>query len=142
LACQDIANALLFAIKSEVDMKRLTKQRKAILECLMQSQRPLSIEEILLEVSLIIPSINLSTVYRNLKVMLDETVLQSYDLPGSAPRYQVVHSEHTHHFLCEDCNRLFNIHLCPKEIHAMVPQGFQMHSHSITLKGQCRECLS
>jgi Fur family transcriptional regulator, ferric uptake regulator len=122
-------------------MKRWTKQRRAIHEILLRASGPLSVEEILAETSRIIPSINLSTVYRNLKSLLDEGAIQAHDLPGSSTRYQILNTRHTHHFLCEKCNRLFNIHFCPQELVSMVPVGFRMHSHSITLKGVCRECL-
>lgn len=121
-------------------MKRLTKQRKAILACLQTAKRPLSIEEILSEVSLEVPSFNLSTLYRNLKLMIQENEVQPLELPGKSSRYALVDGAHTHHFLCQRCNRLFNIFLCPKEIVSMVPQGFTMLNHSITLTGLCRDC--
>ncbi len=121
-------------------MQRMTKQRKAIVECLKKAARPLSIEEILLEVSAEIPKLNLSTLYRNLKDLVQDQEVRSHNLPGSCPRYEMMSTSHTHHFLCQKCNRLFNIDLCPKEIVSMVPKDFVMLGHYITLTGLCRDC--
>jgi Fur family transcriptional regulator, ferric uptake regulator len=121
-------------------MKRMTKQRKAILDCLTMAKRPLSVEEILSEVSQHVPSLNLSTLYRNLKNLIQDKEVQSHDLPGSCTRYEIATSTHSHHFLCQMCNRLFNVDLCPKDIVSMVPADFVMHGHYITLTGVCRDC--
>lgn len=50
-------------------MKRMTKQRQAILDCFKQIDRPLGIEEILENASKSVPQLNQATVYRNLKLL-------------------------------------------------------------------------
>jgi Fur family transcriptional regulator, ferric uptake regulator len=121
-------------------MERLTKQRKAILECLTATSCPLSVEDIMNEVVKVVPSINLSTLYRNLKILAQQREVELHEVAGQPPRYLIAKAEHVHHFLCQSCNRLFMIHVCPKEIASMVPAGFVMKGHSITLTGLCREC--
>lgn len=121
-------------------MQRMTKQRKAILDCLKLTTRPLSIEEILSEVSKQVPKLNLSTLYRNLKELVQDKEVQTHDLPGNSTRYEIMSASHTHHFLCQKCNRLFNIELCPKDILSMVPKDFVMHGHYITITGLCSDC--
>lgn len=122
-------------------MKRITKQRRAILDCLTKATRPLSVEELLCEVTRQVPTINLSTLYRNLKALILRGDVQVHELAGHLPRYTLAKPEHTHHFLCQSCNRLFTIPFCPKDIEAMVPSGFTMYNHSITLNGLCKECM-
>jgi Fur family transcriptional regulator, ferric uptake regulator len=121
-------------------VERITKQRRAILDCLTKTTRPLSIEEILGEVISQVPTINLSTLYRNLKTLIVHGEVQVHELAGHPPRYTLARAEHIHHFLCQSCDRLFTIPLCPKDINSMVPTGFVMYGHSITLNGLCKEC--
>lgn len=123
-------------------MERLTRQRKAILECLTTTNRPLSVEDIMNEVVKVVPSINLSTLYRNLKSLVLQRQVELHEIAGHAPRYLIAKAEHVHHFLCQSCNRLFMIHVCPQDIASMVPAGFAMQGHSITLTGLCKECLN
>lgn len=121
-------------------MKRKTKQRDAILNLLKKEDRPLSIEEILKGATEEIPDINLSTVYRNLKSLLDEKILSAVALPGNKTRYEVRSQDHRHYFLCDLCDSLFNVFVCPKGLLDMVPRGFSLRGHSITLNGFCDNC--
>lgn len=123
-------------------MDRMTRQRRAILECFETGQEPLSIEEIEKEVMKTVAGISLSTLYRNLKVLLAMKVIQLIQIPGQIePRYEKVKGSHSHHFLCIHCDRLYEIVGCPEGILAMVPEGFKMLEHLITLKGVCKRCL-
>ena len=121
-------------------MKRITKQRTAILKCLSEEGRPLSVEEILQLAAHEAPSINLSTIYRNLKTLQDEKKIEEINLPGEKSCYEVIKKEHHHHFICDGCNRIFNINGCPKGLLDLVPNGFQLLGHSISLNGFCQEC--
>jgi len=123
-------------------MKRMTKQRQAILDCFKSSNRPLSVEEILKDAGSAVPQLNLATVYRNLKLMMKEGMLAAVDLPGHNTRYECVGLEHHHHFLCQSCNRLFDIEGCPEGISRLVPKGFKLISHALTLAGLCLDCTN
>jgi len=116
-------------------MKRMTKQKQAILECFRKMKRPLSIEEISRGAA-----IHLSTVYRNVKWLVEEKIIREIALPGGERRYEVFTHSHHHHFLCESCDCLYEITGCPQGISALVPEGFKMKSHSITLHGTCPTC--
>lgn len=121
-------------------MKRMTRQRQAILDCFKASDRPLSVEEILKIAGAIVAQLNLATVYRNLKLLMEEGMIAAVDLPGNNTRYERVGLKHHHHFLCHSCNRLFDVEGCPEGILSLVPQGFKLISHAITLAGYCLEC--
>lgn len=121
-------------------MKRMTKQRQAILDCFKTSHRPLSVEEILKSAGSAVPQLNLATVYRNLKILVEEGMIATVELPGNNTRYECVGLKHHHHFLCHDCNRLFDVEGCPEGISKLVPKGFKLISHAITLAGYCLDC--
>ena len=121
-------------------MKRMTRQRQTIVDCLKEAKRPLSVEEILFAASKTIPHINLATVYRNLKMLIEDKQIMPVDLAGNSKRYEFVGLAHHHHFLCLKCDRLFDVEGCPKGIHELIPPGFKMVSHNITLHGYCPAC--
>jgi Fur family ferric uptake transcriptional regulator len=123
-------------------MKRMTRQRQMIVNCLKEAKRPLSVEEILEAASKSIPHINLATVYRNLKMLIEEKQILAVDLAGNSKRYEFVGLEHHHHFLCLKCDRLFDVVGCPKGIDELIPPGFKMIGHNITLHGYCPGCQS
>lgn len=121
-------------------MKRITKQRTAILKCLSEMGRPLTIEEIRNYAANEIPQINLSTVYRTIKSLIEEGKIDLIELPGEKSCYEIRQKDHHHYFSCDSCSKIYFINMCPKGLSEIVPQGFHLLGHSITLNGFCREC--
>jgi len=121
-------------------MKRMTRQRAAILKSIEATKGPLSVDEILSSAEKEIPEINRSTIYRNLKVLVEDGQIGTVELPGENMRYETIKAAHHHYFLCDICNRLFTIPGCPKGLSEMVPEGFKLRGHSITLNGFCADC--
>jgi len=121
-------------------MQRMTKQRIAILRCLSDSERPLSIEEILTYAADEIPQINLSTIYRTLKKLVEEKKIIVVELPGEKSCYELIRKHHHHYFSCDSCSKIYFINKCPKGLLDIVPLGFKLLGHSITLNGFCNKC--
>lgn len=122
-------------------MTRLTKQKTAIRSVLEAARRPLSPQEILDEARLQVPELGIATVYRNLKSLLGQDEIRTVALPGDSPRYEPasVASVHHHHFQCTVCGRVFDLHRCGLDLSAMIPPGFRLERHEITLYGRCAE---
>lgn len=129
-------------IAKDIEMKRMTKQRTAILKCLKEAGRPLCIEEIFAYAARGIPKINLSTIYRTVNTLIQEGIVDLIELPGDKSCYGIHENKHLHYFLCNGCSKTYFIKKCPQGLLDMVPQGFQLADHSITLYGFCRECHS
>jgi len=123
-------------------MQRDTNQRKAIREALLAADRPLSPQELLDAAQSRVPGMGMATVYRTVKGLLEEKWLVSVDLPGEPPRYEVAGKPHHHHFRCESCGKVYEVHGCPGAMDDLVPEGFKLRSHQITLVGVCGECSS
>lgn len=123
-------------------MERSTKQRTAIVNAIQKAQRPLAPQEILDAARCDVPALGIATVYRNLKLLLDDNSLKRVDLPGETPRYELahVHAHHHHHFFCTRCEKAFDIFGCANDFSAMAPSGFQVNSHEMTLYGYCDQC--
>jgi len=121
-------------------MHRMTKQRMAILNSLKKSERPLYVEEILTKASEETPRINLSTVYRTIKMLVKEEKVSSIELPGDKKCYEIPAEKHRHYFLCDGCEKIYFIHDCPKGLSKIVPKGFHVRKHAITFSGFCMNC--
>ena len=121
-------------------MERNTRQRAAIREAIAQSGRPLLPQEILQVAQCKAPGLSLATVYRNLNALVDEGELASVSLPGESPRFEPATQRHHHHFKCEHCLRVFDVHACPGDLSHLLPAGFEVRSHDLTLYGRCAQC--
>ena len=121
-------------------MERATRQNTAIREALAAAGRPLSPAEVLDEARRHVAALGLATVYRNLKALLDAGEIQVVALPGEAPRYEPARREHHHHFRCDVCQRVFDVHQCPGDLAGLAPPGFSVSRHEITLYGRCSDC--
>lgn len=106
------------------------------------AHRPLSPQEILDEAQTTVPGIGIATVYRNIKLLLDAGEIEVVSLPGENPRYEPAHREHHHHFQCDNCRRVFDVHQCPGDLKGLAPKGFKVHRHELTLYGLCKECAT
>ncbi|MFK7961668.1 MAG: transcriptional repressor [Phycisphaerales bacterium] len=64
-------------------------------------------------------------------------------VPGQADRYEPasVAAKHHHHFRCEQCDRVFDIDGCPGRLGRMLPSGFELTGHEISLWGRCVSCV-
>ncbi len=122
-------------------MIRVTHQRDAIRQALINAGRPLSTQEILSLAQNEIPGLGIATVYRTLKSLQEERCIVAVDLPGQPPRWEVTPESHHHHFLCNTCQKLFEIHACPGDLQCLLPKGYTLEDHDILLRGQCAACI-
>jgi Fur family ferric uptake transcriptional regulator len=122
------------------EMERATRQNTAIREAIEAAGRPLSPTEVLDEARRHVAALGLATVYRNLKALVDEGAIQVVTLPGEAARYEVAQRGHHHHFRCDACQRVFDVHQCPGDLAGLAPPGFAVSRHEITLYGLCSDC--
>ena len=121
-------------------MKRKTSQRTAIKQVFYRQDGPLSVEEILKAGRAIVESLNQATVYRNLKIMVEEGSLQQINHPSLGTLYERAGKGHHHHFHCRGCNRVFELPGCALNLKEAAPDGFVLEGHVIYLSGVCPSC--
>ena len=121
-------------------LERATRQRDAIRSVLQASDRPLSPGEVLDAARAEVNALGLATVYRTLKLLVAEGVVQVITLPGESPRYEMADSAHHHHFQCNTCRRVYDVPGCPGDLRRLAPRGFTVEHHDVTLYGRCRDC--
>jgi len=122
-------------------MERSTRQRNAIRDVLMAAKRPLLASEILDLAQREVPRLGIATVYRTLKALVSDESLKVVELPGQNPRFEFAHGHH-HHFCCQVCEKVFDVHACPGDMHRLVPPGFAVSGHALTLYGKCAQCAA
>ena len=121
-------------------MERNTRQRGAIRRVFSAVHRPLSPAEVLMEAKADVPTMGIATVYRTIKTLVDEGEITSIDIPGEAPRYEIAHLGHHHHFHCRTCDKVFEVDGCPADIQRLAPPGFVTDGHEVMLFGRCTSC--
>lgn len=121
-------------------MARSTRQNKAIRHVMALTNRPLLALEIQQKAQKEVPNLGIATVYRNLKQLVEEGVLSVVLLPGDNPRYEMADHPHHHHFVCESCQKVFDVHACPGSFADLLPPDFSVRHHDLTLYGQCNLC--
>ena len=121
-------------------MKRRTTQRSAIQEVFQEKDRPLAIEEILDAGRQIVESLDQSTVYRNLKLLVKNGWLRKINHPCLGTLYEKAARNHHHHFHCRCCNKVFELPVCALDEEQSTPPGFVSESHEVFLCGICASC--
>jgi len=106
----------------------------------MVQARPLTPLEILTEAQKLVARLGLATVYRNLRMLLDEGFLREVLIPGDSPRYEQAGKGHHHHFFCFRCGKVFEIAGCRPEVNTLVPAGYIQEFHELTFYGSCAGC--
>lgn len=123
-------------------IERSTRQRDAIKAAIRASARPLSPAEVLAAARREVRALGLATVYRTLKLLVEEGVVQAITLPGESARYEMAESAHHHHFQCNACHRVYDVAGCPGNLRDLAPRGFRVEHHDITLYGRCGDCAT
>jgi Fur family ferric uptake transcriptional regulator len=122
-------------------LKRNTSQRAAIQQVFLQhDQQPMSVDEILAHGRHVVPSLNQATVYRNVKILLNDGWLKQVDHPSLGFLYERSGKGHHHHFLCRVCNRVFDVPGCALNLKKAVPPGFVVENHDVFFFGLCPSC--
>jgi len=117
---------------------RNTSQRRAIRQAIEDAGRPLDANEVLEAAE--VEGLGLATVYRTLKLGVEEGWLTPVELPNAPARYEMAGKQHHHHFECTKCQRVFEVEGCPGNLKPLVPAGFTLEDHEVILYGRCDQC--
>ncbi len=119
-------------------LRRMTKQKSAILEYLKSSTHHPSAEEIYLDLKILHPELSRSTVYRNLSQLAEDKLIERMGLQSECDRYDGNRSPHNH-FICTGCGKIYD---CGKEsISVTEAEKFgDIDSFTVYFYGICREC--
>ena len=123
---------------------KTTRQRDAILETFLASDRHLSIEELYLHLRSTHPGIGYATVYRTLKLFAESGIAREFQFGDGQTRYEhVTEGEHHDHLVCVRCGAISEftndaVEAIQNEIAAA--HGFVITHHKMELYGLCPAC--
>lgn len=85
----------------------------------------------------------LATVYRTLKILAADSVVDVLRDEQSQARYRLCSTEHHHHLVCERCGGVVEIPECDMDAWAddvARAHGFRVSAHRAEIIGVCRNC--
>ena len=109
---------------------KLTTARKSILEIMINSNKPLSYEDMKDFISM-----DKATFYRNITIFEEENIINSFESNDKKRYFEIKKNQHSH-FICSSCSRIECIH---KKLELNLPE---YKIENIIIKGICKTCLS
>ncbi|MDD5261512.1 MAG: transcriptional repressor [Methylacidiphilales bacterium] len=122
--------------------QRQTRQRDSILRVLESAGGPLSVPQIHERSQKKGLKVGIATVYRTVNLLQDAGLILPVALPGGETRYEPASRGHHHHFQCRKCGRVDDLSGCllSSAVERMLPRGYKLEGHEITLSGLCPAC--
>jgi Fur family peroxide stress response transcriptional regulator len=123
--------------------RRVTPQRRAIIQALLDNHTHPTAEQILRHVRSVMPDISPATVYNTLHELVEMGTLQELDLGMGERHYELTTADHAH-LVCLRCGRIQDV---PHDCQALMPSpehahGFQIVDCSVVFRGYCPACAS
>lgn len=107
----------------------------------MESDRPLTIANLVELAQQRQAKIGQATVYRTVNALLEAHEIQTVQMPGGEALYEKAHLHHHHHFKCNRCGKVYDLPGCPEQdLQKFLPPRFKMSAHEFTFYGTCAEC--
>jgi Fur family transcriptional regulator, ferric uptake regulator len=131
---------------------RLTKPRRAILDILSSTGAHLSADQIYKEALKISSNGSLSTIYRNLELLVRIGLVWKFDAGDNKARYEIAKrpdESHHHHLICKKCNTIIDYSdsignetdfIRERENKLSSQYRFKIENHSIDFFGICYTC--
>jgi Fe2+ or Zn2+ uptake regulation protein len=120
---------------------RMTRQRALILEIIRQGH--LDADEVYRQARKKQPRFSLSTVYRTLRMLKEQGLVDELHLGEAHHHYEVKPSAEHHHLVCLGCGKIveFECKLSQKMRHDLArKQGFEVTGVEINMTGYCSKC--
>ena len=123
---------------------KLTPQRRAVLQVIVNSRDHLTPATLYERVRQDYPNIGLVTIYRTLEILTKLGFICETHAGGSCRNYVIRRpSGHHHHLICSGCGAVINFtdcYLAELEQRLSKETGFEIESHLLEFLGYCRNC--
>ncbi len=121
---------------------RMTPQRYAILEFMVDSMTHPTADDIYKALGHRFPNMSVATVYNNLKLFVEAGLVRELTFGDDSSRYDANVSDH-YHVICRHCSTIVDFdhpRLLSIEDMAMQKTGFLIQGHRMELYGLCPVC--
>ena len=126
----------------ESKARRMTKQRKIILDLLRGTDHHPTADWIYAQTRKQLPKISLGTVYRNLNILSQEGAIIQLTDGKNVSRFDGNPEDH-YHCICTECGRITDLKIPPLgflEEQAAAQSGYAVFMHRIDFFGICQHC--
>jgi Fe2+ or Zn2+ uptake regulation protein len=123
--------------------RRVTRQRKAILQVLALADGHLDAHEIYERARREQMRLSLSTVYRTLGVLKEGGLVRELHLEGEQHHYELDAKDDHSHLICLECGRVIELDrssFADAAIAVGLMHGFEIESAQVELVGRCADC--
>lgn len=129
-----------YVVKLKEHHLKATPQRTAIAEAL-DKYGHLSIDNLYTLLHKRFSSLSLATIYKNINIMLQNSLVTEVKLPGHKSVYELTKESHAH-LQCNKCNKVEDITLNMECILSQAKQksNFTVKTSSLILSGLCENC--
>jgi Fur family ferric uptake transcriptional regulator len=123
---------------------RITAPRRAVIQVLMQTEVPLSPQEVFERGGAIHPKLGLVTVYRTLNLLAELNMVRRVHREDGCHGYLPASPGHRHALICLDCGRAVefpggdDLHVLIERVEAGT--GYRVDDHLLQLFGLCPDC--
>jgi Fe2+ or Zn2+ uptake regulation protein len=113
-----------------------TSIRIKILSVFLETHSPLSLEDLRHQITA-----DQATIFRNLKLFEDNTILKGIQLNEKKRKYELA-SSHNHHIICKSCHFIEKLQYCfASSIEEdLTKKGYTSLDHKIIFYGFCKKC--
>ncbi len=123
---------------------RMTPQRRAIADAFDSADSAArvhpSAEDVLAHARRLVPETSRATVYNTLRELVAEGDLLELAFEGGAARYDPNVDDGHHHFVCEHCGRMEDVH--PRGVDGVrLDSGHRISRVDVVFRGTCPDCL-
>ncbi|KUK11691.1 MAG: Ferric uptake regulator, Fur family [Clostridia bacterium 41_269] len=122
--------------------RRMTKQKKVILDILRSTTSHPTADWIYKEAKKILPNLSLGTVYRNLKNLKEEGKILELSYGSTCSRFDG-NPENHYHCVCVECGRVMDVDMSvEKELDKKAEEalGCPIFYHRLEFYGLCPQC--
>ena len=122
---------------------KITKRQEQLLEELKKCEDEFSGQDLHRQLIIVGKSMGLTTVYRNLQILIKHGLIRSRHLPTVEVLYTPLDRD-IHHLTCVQCGETSKMEGCTvKDIHAPKknPKKFQLLFHTLEYFGLCQNCF-
>ena len=124
---------------------RSTRQRQLVKEALQSAKRPVSAQDMFLELGANKEKtkVSLATIYRTLKGMAEAGLADTFSQDSGETTYLLCDAGHHHHLSCRVCGNVVDIRDCGLDSwasRAAKTHGYSNVEHRVELIGTCMRC--
>jgi len=119
---------------------KATIQRTSILKSI-DTMGHANIDEIYEDVIELHPTLSLATIYKNITLMQQNSVIIEVPMNGEKSKYELKKSDHLH-LICQACGDIQDRKIPKKTQETLEISDFKLNSSQINLYGVCEKCQS